>query len=175
MRLLIFISRIISQTVAGLGHAKREKASENFLRRFDDRIKSMDNYYPKYVLKMQPDKAEFKRMVELMGWSKSEAARRLHKTPSAINHLLNPGHPNKPTGTMMALLRHIMARERPDQIDGQTSELKGASAEAKPNATQLSLREQEIIEGLQKLPAADQEKVIVVIEALLRTAGRKGA
>ena len=47
--------------------------------------------------RMHPDKQEFKRLVDLTGWSKSEAARRLHKTPSAINHLLNPAHPNKPS------------------------------------------------------------------------------
>jgi len=101
-----------------------------------------------------------------MGWSKSEAARRLRKTPSAINHLLNPDHPNKPTGTMMELLKVIIACEHPGIIDGQTSDVK--------DAAQFSLREREIIEGLRKLPAKEQEAVYAVVNALLRVGGRKG-
>jgi hypothetical protein len=123
---------------------------------------------------MHPNKQEFKRLVELMGWSKSEAARRLHKTPSAINHLLNPDHPNKPTGTTMELLRHIMAQERPDQIEGQASEMKETQTGADPSASQFSLREQEIIEGLVKLSTKEQEMVQAVMHALLRVSGRKG-
>jgi hypothetical protein len=33
-------------------------------------------------LKMHPAKAEFKRLIELMGWSQTEAGRRLRKTPT---------------------------------------------------------------------------------------------
>jgi len=122
---------------------------------------------------MHAHKQEFKRLVELMGWSKSGAARRLCKTPSAINHLLNPDHPNKPTGTTMELLRHIMAQEGPDQIVGQTNEMKDARTGVKPSATQFSLREQKTIEGLKKLSVKDQEVVYSVVNALLR-ASRKG-
>jgi hypothetical protein len=31
---------------------------------------------------MHPAKAEFKRLIELMGWSQTEAGRRLRKTPT---------------------------------------------------------------------------------------------
>jgi len=123
---------------------------------------------------MHPGKQEFKRLVELMGWSKSETARRLCKSPSAINHLLNPDHPNKPTGTMMELLKIIIAQERPGIIDGQTIELKDAGIGAKFDAAQFSLREREIIEGLKKLSVKDQEVVYSVVKALLRVAGWKG-
>jgi hypothetical protein len=109
-----------------------------------------------------------------MGWSKSETARRLCKSPSAINHLLNPDHPNKPTGTMMELLKIIIAQERPGIIDGQTIELKDAGTGAKFDAAQFSLREREIIEGLKKLSVKDQEVVYSVVKALLRVAGWKG-
>jgi hypothetical protein len=122
---------------------------------------------------MHPDKAELKRLIELMGWSKSEAARRLHKTPSAINHLVNPDHRNKPTGTMMELLRLIIARERPDLISAQIRELKEAPAGVKPDDMRLTPREQEIIEGLKQLPVKEQEVVYAVVEALLRASGRK--
>ncbi len=123
---------------------------------------------------MDPEKAEFKRLVEIMGWSQTEAARRLHKTPSAINHLVNPDHPNKPTQTMMQLLKLIIASERPDLINAQTFELKESHQGAKPAAIFLSPKERELIESLKQLPAAEQEKVYAVIDALLRPASRKG-
>ncbi len=55
-------------------------------------------------------KAEFKRLIEIMEWSQTETARRLAKTPSAINHLVNPDHSNKPTQTTLRLLKLIIAQ-----------------------------------------------------------------
>jgi plasmid maintenance system antidote protein VapI len=123
---------------------------------------------------MDPEKAEFKRLIELMGWSQTEAARRLRNTPSAINHLVNPDHPNKPTQTMMQLLKLIIASERPDLINAQTYELKETAQGAKPAVPQLSARERELIEGLKQLPPEEQERVYGVIEVLLRSTARKG-
>jgi plasmid maintenance system antidote protein VapI len=126
------------------------------------------------IFEMDPEKAEFKRLIELMGWSQTEAARRLRKTPSAINHLVNPDHPNKPTQTMMQLLKLIIASERPDLINAQTYELKETAQGAKPAVPQLSARERELIEGLKQLPPEEQERVYGVIEVLLRSTARKG-
>ena len=123
---------------------------------------------------MHADKAEFKQLIEVMAWSQREAARRLHKTPSAINHLVNPDHPNKPTQTMMQLLKLIIASERPDLINAQTYELKETAEGAKLPIAQLSARERELIEGLKQLPPAEQEKIYAVIEVMLRATGRKG-
>jgi hypothetical protein len=123
---------------------------------------------------MDPIKAEFKRLMDLMGWSQTEAARRLRKTPSAINHLVNPDHPNKPSQTTMQLLKLIIVNERPDLINPQTYELKEAPPGVKLDAAWLSPRERKLIEGLQELPAAMQEKVYAVIAALLKAMGRKG-
>src|ERR1700683_480616 len=106
---------------------------------------------------MDPEKAEFKRLIELMGWSQTEAARRLHKTPSAINHLVNPDHPNLPTQTMMQLLKLIIASERPDLINPQTFELKETGPGANQAFAHLSPRERELIESLKRLPPGEQE------------------
>jgi hypothetical protein len=122
---------------------------------------------------MDPEKTEFKRLIDLMGWSQTEAARRLRKTPSAINHLVNPDHPNQPTQTMMQLLKLIIASERPDLINPQTYELKEEPSGAKPEAAQLSPRERELIGRLKQLPFAEQEKVYAVIEAMMPAPGRK--
>lgn len=123
---------------------------------------------------MNAGKAEFKRLVELMGWSQTEAARRLHKTPSAFNHLVNPNHPNKPAQLTLLLLRLIIARERSDLVNAQTCELKETRTKAKPNITRLSPRERKIMESMRQLLPGEQQKVYAVIEALLRATGRKG-
>jgi plasmid maintenance system antidote protein VapI len=123
---------------------------------------------------MDPEKTEFKRLIDLMGWSQTEAARRLHKTPSAINHLVNPDHPNKPTQTMMQLLKLIIASERPDLINSQTFELKEAGPGAKQAITHLSPGERDVIEALRQLPISEQEKIYAIIEAFLRTSFPKG-
>jgi hypothetical protein len=123
---------------------------------------------------MHPDKADFKRLVELTGWSQTEAAGWLHKTPSAVNHLMNPDHPNRPTETTMELLRLIIARERPDLIDTQIPGLKAAPTGAKPKATRLSQRERRIIEGMRQLSLRQQQDVYAVVKALMRSTGGKG-
>jgi plasmid maintenance system antidote protein VapI len=123
---------------------------------------------------MDLEKTEFKRLIDLMGWSQTEAARRLHKTPSAINHLVNPDHPNKPTRTMMQLLKLIIASERPDLINAQTFELKEEATGAKPAITHLSPEERDMIEGLRQLPLSEQEKIYAITEAYLRATFPKG-
>ena len=122
---------------------------------------------------MRATKAEFKRLIAIMGWSQTEAARRLCKTPSAINHLVNPDHLNKPDQTTMALLKLIIARERTALIDGQNCKLNEALTGARPNAARLSPREREMIDSMRQLPPGEREKAYAVIEALLRASGRK--
>src|SRR5580658_10408408 len=115
---------------------------------------------------MDPEKAEFKRLIDLMGWSQTEAAKQLRKTPSAINHLVNPDHPNKPTETMMQLLKIIIASERPDLINAKTFELKEEPPGKKPEAASLRPRERELIEKLRQLPPDVQEQIYPVIITL---------
>ena len=123
---------------------------------------------------MDTDKEEFRRLIELMGWSQTEAARRLRKTPSAINHLLNPNHPNKPTQTMMQLLKLIIASERPDLLNPQTYELREEPPGTKPEAASLSPQERELIEKLRQFPPEDQERLYAIIIAMLKSMGGQG-
>jgi plasmid maintenance system antidote protein VapI len=122
---------------------------------------------------MEPEKAEFRRLIELMGWSQTEAARRLHKTPSAINHLVNPDHPNQPTQTMMQLLKLIIASERPDLINPQTYELKEAASGYKSAHPHLTQRERELLEGLKQLPLEEQDRLYSIINAFLQATSRR--
>jgi transcriptional regulator with XRE-family HTH domain len=123
---------------------------------------------------MDPDKEEFRRLIELMGWSQTEAARRLRKTPSAINHLVNPDHPNKPTQTMMQLLKLIIASERPDHINTQTYELRETPYGVKPEASILGMQEGELIEKLRQFPPEDRERLYSIIIAMLKSMGGQG-
>jgi transcriptional regulator with XRE-family HTH domain len=120
---------------------------------------------------MDREKAEFRRLIELLGWSQTETARRLHKTPSAINHLVNPEHPNQPTQTMMQLLKLIIASERPDLINPRTNELRDAPV-TKMGQTYLNPKERGLIEAMRLLSFEDQEKLYAIIEAFLRAASR---
>jgi plasmid maintenance system antidote protein VapI len=118
-------------------------------------------------------KAEFKRLIETMGWSQTEAAKRLAKTPSAINHLVNPDHPNKPTQTTLRLLKLTIARERPELFNARTFELKEAAS--KPGHAQLSAKERELFRRLRALPRDEQEKVYAVIRTMLDNAPKAKA
>jgi hypothetical protein len=69
---------------------------------------------------MDEVKAEFQRLVKVMGWTEAEAARKLGKAPSSINHLMNPNHPNKPTEATIRLLKLIVDRERPNEGESQS-------------------------------------------------------
>jgi hypothetical protein len=114
---------------------------------------------------MDPLKAQFKRLIEIMGWSQTEAAKRLAKTPSAINHLVNPDHPNKPTQTTLRLLKLIIARERPDLFNTRTFQLKEASPA--DDLGRLAPRERDLIRRLRDVPRAEQEKIFAVIRTML--------
>jgi len=117
---------------------------------------------------MDPSKAEFKRLIDIMGWSQTEAAKRLAKTPSAINHLVNPDHPNKPTQTTLRLLKLTIARERPELFNARTFELKESAG--KPDHAQLSAKERELFRRLRALPRDEQERVYAVIRTMLDNA-----
>ena len=117
---------------------------------------------------MDPLKADFKRLIEIMGWSQTEAAKRLMKTPGAINHLVNPDHPNKPTQTTLRLLKLIIAREQPRLFNARTFEFKEAARHAGP--ARFSAKELELIRRLRELPRKEQEKVYAVIRTMLDNA-----
>jgi plasmid maintenance system antidote protein VapI len=123
---------------------------------------------------MDARKAELKRLIEIMGWSQTEAAKRLGKTHGAINHLVNPDHRNKPTQTTLLLLKMIIARERPELVNTQTAEAQEVGNNAPGGNVRLNAKERDLIHRMQELPRDDQDKVYAVIRTLLRVVpGRK--
>ncbi len=99
--------------------------------------------------------------------SQTKAANNLAKTPSAINHLLNPNHPNKPTQTTMRLLELIVARERPQRFNAGSRTSKKTAKSNFAKREEFDARERKLIQRLRKLPAEDQKKVCPVIHSIL--------
>jgi transcriptional regulator with XRE-family HTH domain len=123
---------------------------------------------------MDAQKAEFKRLIKSMGWSQTEAAKRLGKTPSAINHLVNSDHPNKPTESTLRLLKLIIARERPHIIQARTVKLEPVATCVHARDVQMNADERDLIHLLRGLTAKEQKKICAAIRALLLLArGRK--
>lgn len=118
---------------------------------------------------MDTHKAEFKRLVEIMGWSQTETAKKLAKSPSAINHLLNPDHPNQPTESTLRLLKMIIANERPDFFKGGAPELKEINSSA-PEPPKVTAKEREMIQRMRSLPPDEQERIYAVVETMLSNA-----
>jgi transcriptional regulator with XRE-family HTH domain len=129
---------------------------------------SMVNLLSDNNFQMDTLKPEFKRLIEIMGWSQTEAAAKLGKTPSAINHLLNPDHPNKPTKTTLRLLKLLISRERPDLFNTRTFELKAVGRNAE--TAHLTAKERVLVERLRELPRDEQEKIYAVIDTMLDSA-----
>jgi transcriptional regulator with XRE-family HTH domain len=113
-------------------------------------------------------KAEFRRLIEITGWTQSEAARMLGKTPAAINHLVNPDHPNKPSETTLRLFKLLIAGERPELFNARTFELKETNWGAA--AAPLNSKERDLIRRLRLLQREDRDRIYSVISALLDAA-----
>jgi len=120
---------------------------------------------------MDADKAEFKRLVELMGWSQTETARRLAKSPSAVNHLLNPDHPNRPAASTLRLLKLVIATERPDFFKRGLLDLKDGAANS-PEPSKLSAKEFRLIEQLRSVSPDDQKKIYAVVTAMVSNSAK---
>jgi transcriptional regulator with XRE-family HTH domain len=121
---------------------------------------------------MDASKEEFKRLLELSGWSQTEAAGKLGKTPGAINHLLNRDHPNKPTETTLRLMKLLIARERGGLHERRNAGSKGAATR---ETAPLTARERGLIDGLRALPREEQERIYAVIDTMLGTATKAKA
>jgi transcriptional regulator with XRE-family HTH domain len=136
------------------------------------RITFLEIFVKDYLLsdkfiEMDASKEEFKRLLEVSGWSQTEAADKLGKTPGAINHLLNPDHPNKPPETTLRLMKLLIARERGGHFDERNSGSKGA---ANRETSPLTARERGLIDCLRALPREEQERIYAVIDTMLGTA-----
>jgi transcriptional regulator with XRE-family HTH domain len=58
---------------------------------------------------------KFCEMVDASGWTRSEVARRLHKSPGAITQFCQGA--TRPSDAVMELFRMILAKENPTAVD----------------------------------------------------------
>jgi transcriptional regulator with XRE-family HTH domain len=61
---------------------------------------------------LSPQAKEFVRLMKLMGWSQSETARQIYRTPAYVNQICNGS--TEPTESLMRLMKLTIASLRPD-------------------------------------------------------------
>jgi plasmid maintenance system antidote protein VapI len=114
---------------------------------------------------LDPLKQEFLDLMKVIGWTQAEAARQLAMTSGAVNQLVNPNSPVRPSQTTLRLFKLIVASQRPEAINAKTLELK-----ADPEAA-LSLPERKLIEALRKIPAAEVPRAYAVVHGVINGFG----
>ncbi len=109
-----------------------------------------------------------------MGWTQSEAARRLGVSAAAINHLMNSDHPNKPSKTALQLLKLIVAGEKPDAFNIRTLGSKSAAFGPGVKASDLELKsnyytpeERAILEAMRNAPPEVKKGIRLVVNGIL--------
>ena len=117
---------------------------------------------------MDPLKAEFTRIVRVMGWSQSETARKLDITPQAVSQIMNPNHPNSPKVTLQ-LLKLIAMSEKPEAFNMARMEIKAEADAAGPELKDdyPSAEERELLTALRQADPDHREKIIAMVKLFL--------
>ena len=110
---------------------------------------------------LDPLKQEFLDLMKVIGWTQAEAARQLAMTSGAVNQLVNPNSPVRPSQTTLRLFKLIVASLRPEAINAKTLELK-----ADPE-TALSLPERKLLDALRKIPPSETPRAYAVIHGVV--------
>jgi transcriptional regulator with XRE-family HTH domain len=127
---------------------------------------------------MDPLKEEFVRLVAIMGWSQSEAARQLHMSAAAVSNLVNPNHSNRPRPTTLQLLKLIVSGEHPEAIEPRHFKLKGKPGTGTSLAVRqdyLDARERKLITDIRRLSDNEQETIYRVVYAMIFRALPRGS
>lgn len=110
------------------------------------------------VFILDPLKTEFVDLLRVMEWSQAEASRQLHMTTSAVNQIVNPASPVRPSPVTMRLLKLIVATQRPDAIHPETMALKEGV---------FTQQELKLIEDIRTLSDADRQRVYQIFYGVL--------
>jgi plasmid maintenance system antidote protein VapI len=110
---------------------------------------------------MDPLKQEFVDLMNVIGWTQAETARQLCMTSGAVNQLVNPNLPVRPSTTTLRLFKLLVASQRPEAMNAKTLELKA-------NATNsFSAAERKLIEALRKLPPSELPRAYGVVHHVI--------
>jgi hypothetical protein len=110
---------------------------------------------------MDPLKKEFLDLMHVMGWTQAETARQLCMTSGAVNQLVNPTLPVRPSSTTLRLFKLLVATQRPEAMDTKTLELKESPADY------MSASERKLVEALRRIPAAELPRAYAVLHGLI--------
>lgn len=105
---------------------------------------------------MKPENIEFIALIEAAGWKDAHAAARLGLNRSAVSQYRSGK--SKPGAQTLALLKMILANERPGALM--------AAAEVREEA--LAEWERRVVEDLRWLHKEDRERVLDVVRAMVK-------
>jgi hypothetical protein len=112
-------------------------------------------------MELDPLKQEFIDLMKVIGWTQAEAARQLAMTSGAVNQLVNPNSPVRPSQTTLRLFKLIVAAQRPEAINTKTLELKADPGSA------LSLPERKLIDAIRRIPTSELPRAYAVVHGVI--------
>lgn len=104
-------------------------------------------------------KKEFVELMKVVGWTQAEVARQLCMTSGAVNQIVNPNSPVRPSLTTLRLFKLMVAGERPEAMNARTLELKEG---AEPGLTEPERR---LLESVRAVAEGD----LPLLHAVLRS------
>jgi hypothetical protein len=84
-------------------------------------------------------------------------------TSGAVNQIVNPNSPVRPSGTTLRLFKLMVASARPEAINSRTLELKEV---APPPPT---VEERKLVEAIRALPPSDLPMVHAILRSVVDT------
>jgi len=103
--------------------------------------------------------------MKVIGWTQAEVARQLCMTSGAVNQIVNPNSPVRPSLTTLRLFKLIVAARRPEAINPKTLELK-----EDPGAN-LSAPERKLIDALREIPDSELPRMFAVMHGVVSAFG----
>jgi hypothetical protein len=107
-------------------------------------------------------KQEFIDLMNVMGWTQAETARQLCMTSGAVNQLVNPDLPVKPSTTTLGFFKLLVATQRPEAMNAKTMQLKES-----PGA-HMSAAERKLVEALRRVPEAELPRAYAALHGLIK-------
>lgn len=117
---------------------------------------------------MDPAKIEFIELLKTLGWTQAEAARQLCMTSSAVNQIVNPSSPVRPSPVTMRLLKLIVTSHLPEAMSAAPMALREDAAKDPVTAP-----EHKLLSDLRALPEEERDRVYEIFNSVLSTYGPK--
>jgi hypothetical protein len=110
---------------------------------------------------MDPLKKEFVNRLKAVGWTQAEAARQLRVTSGAVNQIINPNSPVRPSLTTLRLFELVASGSR-SKGQGKSSPTRRWRA-----APGLTDREKDLLFALRRVPEKSQPEAVAALIAVV--------